>query len=114
MLTIGTDTVAALGFDLAAAIADYGAALARHDASEGTPAPAAHPLVERIVRMHGGAYRVVEPETGLAKADPGSLTSRLQSRDDRITALTATLVGKSLSSVAEIAAAAPPPPSATD
>lgn len=50
----------ALGFDLAAAVAEFAAARAAHAETEGEPAPVAHPLVERIV-VTGGAFEIVEP-----------------------------------------------------
>ena len=70
MLTVDRDTLDALDFDLDRGVANYQAALAEHAMTEGIPAPAAHPLVEQIVRGHGGAYRAVEHETASATADP--------------------------------------------
>src|SRR4051812_47215644 len=103
MLTLHQDTVAALGFDLDAAIADYLAAVTRHAASEGTPVPATHSLVERIVRGHGGAYRIVEAETGLEKGDPASIASRVQSLSDQVDLLKSVLLDKAVITTDELA-----------
>jgi hypothetical protein len=49
---------------LAEAVAAYQAACDAHAATEGVPAPSALPLVEAIVRDHGGAFAVAEVEAG--------------------------------------------------
>jgi hypothetical protein len=106
MLTIHQDTVAALGFDLGAAIDDYRAALTAHATTEGIPAPTAHPLVERVVKGHGGAYQIVEPETGVKTGDPESLASRVQALADQVNALKSILLGKSVITLADLTAKA--------
>lgn len=49
-----------LGIGLDAAIFDYRNALAAHAMTVDQPAPVAHPLVEQIVKAHGGAYEVID------------------------------------------------------
>lgn len=43
------------------AIAVFDKALKDHSKTEGVPAPTTHPIIERLVRHHGGAYEIVEP-----------------------------------------------------
>jgi hypothetical protein len=57
-LQVPLSGVEALGFDLSTAIADFRAALDRHSRTINEPAPTAHPLVEEIVRGHGGSFEV--------------------------------------------------------
>jgi hypothetical protein len=60
-LEIYADSYQALGFDLPAAIATYQAELAAFAATENQPAPAADPLVVRIVKEHDGQFLIVMP-----------------------------------------------------
>lgn len=46
---------------LAGAVAAFEQALSEHALTVGVPAPVAHPLVEQIVRGHGGAFSVQPP-----------------------------------------------------
>lgn len=62
MLYFSQDNFFALGRELVnARIASFTQALADHASTEGVPAPTDHPLIERIVRGHGGQYTVREP-----------------------------------------------------
>lgn len=58
MLQIERKTLDALGFDFAAAVAQYRDARVAHETTTEVPAPAAHPLVEAAVRA--GGYEVLE------------------------------------------------------
>lgn len=69
MLTMTQTQLDALGYDLAAAVRDYQAALADHALTVDVPAPVAPALVEQIVRHHGGQYRV-EPDPVPASPAP--------------------------------------------
>ena len=68
-----------LGGDLAAAVKEFAAAVEAHRFTVGVPAPTAHPLVEEIVRQHGGSFTIVddtppekpkEPEPPLPEPGP--------------------------------------------
>lgn len=74
---IAYENVAAFGGEeaLAAAVADFQQALADHAASVGIPAPVAHPIVEEIVRLHGGEFEVLPPPV-TGEPEPTSLQSR--------------------------------------
>lgn len=56
---ISSDELDALGFDLASAVGAYQTAREAHKLTEGVPAPTAHPVVEDIVRRHGGQFEVL-------------------------------------------------------
>jgi hypothetical protein len=64
-----------LGFSLQSAVTAFTQALLDHRLTVGVPAPIAHPLVERIVRSHGGQFNIgpqlSEPEP--APQPPGPL-----------------------------------------
>jgi hypothetical protein len=53
---------------LATAVSEYQAAREAHAATEGTPAPSAHPIVEAIARDHAGAFEVVAAEAPVPPA----------------------------------------------
>jgi hypothetical protein len=73
MLTLTRDQFAALGRELVNAhIAAFGEAVAGHSLTEGVPAPADHPLIERIVREHGGQYAVADPPPAALARDFGA------------------------------------------
>ena len=73
MLTLTGDQFAALGRELVnARIAAFRAAVAEHALTEGIPAPTDHPLIERIVREHGGEYSVVDPPASVPPRDFGA------------------------------------------
>jgi hypothetical protein len=55
---------------LTAAVAVYRQARQDHAATEGVPAPTAHPIVEDLVAFWGGEFDVVEPEPEAAPAVP--------------------------------------------
>lgn len=64
-LRLYTEEHTALGFDLAQAVQDYKDALKQHQFTYDVPAPTAHPLVETIVREHGGMFELAErPKLG--------------------------------------------------
>ena len=82
MLTLTTDQFAALGRELVNAhIAAFGVAVADHALTEGVPAPSDHPLIERIVREHGGQYIVAAP---LAAAPPRDFGAEIDALTDMI------------------------------
>ena len=82
MLTRTTDQFAALGRELVNAhIAAFGVAVADHALTEGIPAPSDHPLIERIVREHGGQYIVAAP---LAAAPPRDFGAEIDALTDMI------------------------------
>ena len=82
MLTIRRAQAEYLGFDLAAAVAEYQAALQAHALTVEVPAPVAHPLVEIIVQRFGGQFKIIPddpvPEPALPPADPVTTISRRQ------------------------------------
>lgn len=95
MLTLTRDSFAALGRELAdLAIAQFQQALDDHAGTVDVPAPTAHPLIERIVREHGGHYIVRDPTPTLPTRDVGA----------ELDALKAALVGKALLSEADVTA----------
>jgi hypothetical protein len=96
-ITLTKDDFLALGRQLIdAAIAAFQQALAAHASTVNVPAPTAHPMIETIVRQHGGQYVVADPPP----ADPPrDLAAELD-------ALKATLVGKAVISEADLTAAA--------
>ena len=73
MLTLTRDQFAALGRELVNAhIAAFGEAVADHSLTEGVPAPTDHPLIERIVKEHGGQYAVADPPPAASPRDFGA------------------------------------------
>lgn len=96
MLKINRDTITELGFDLDTAIAECKEAFARHALTEGVPAPTFNPLVEQIVKRHGGVYEVVEAETNLPPSDPKSLSSQIDLTNARIGKIAARLIAKGI------------------
>jgi hypothetical protein len=52
-----------LDFDLATAVTAYQAACEAHATTIDQPAPSAHPIVEEIVRRHGGAFAIIDDNT---------------------------------------------------
>lgn len=85
----------ALGFDLEQAVANFAAELAQHASTVDQPAPASHPLVEQIVRSHGGNFSISAAEDDPAQA---AMTRLLKAElwrrlsDDEAEALDAALV----------------------
>jgi hypothetical protein len=77
-LIVNQATADALGFSLPAAVLAHKAAVEAHRLTVGVPAPTAHPIVEAIVRQHGGLFSVVESE---APVEEGPLrVTRAQAR----------------------------------
>lgn len=77
MLKIEREYIDALGgkdaFD--AAIVAYRDALKIHAETEGEPAPVAATVdIERIVKQHGGKYKIIEPEKSEPEPDPSEMT----------------------------------------
>jgi len=99
-ITLSKDDFLALGRQLIdAAIAEFQQALAAHAATVNVPAPTAHPMIETIVRKHGGQYVVADRPP----ADPPrDLAAELD-------ALKAALVGKAVIMEADVTAAATAP-----
>src|SRR5687768_13284028 len=64
MLTVLQSVAGRLGFALADAVVAFTAELEAHKLTVGVPAPTAHPLVETIVRLHSGAFTIVDDEAG--------------------------------------------------
>ena len=96
-LTISQDDFLALGRQLAdAAIATFTQALADHALTVDVPAPTALPLIETIVRQHGGAYVVADPVT----SDQAGAVS------DQVAALQAALIAKGVLADTDVTAAA--------
>lgn len=58
---LSNEEAQALGFDLALTVARFAADLAAHRFTVDFPAPTSHPVVERIVRDHGGRFQVLPP-----------------------------------------------------
>ena len=95
MLTLTKDSLMALGRELAdLAIAEFQQARADHASTVGVPAPTAHPLIERIVREHGGRYVVRDATPDNPARDFGA----------ELDALKAALVGKAVLSEADVTA----------
>ena len=61
MMTVKRSAAAQIG-DIARAVLDYMAALDAHASSVGEAAPVADPLIEAIVRVHGGAFVLVDDD----------------------------------------------------
>lgn len=59
---IGLSIARALGFDLEAAVQSFRQQVEDHALTVDVPAPTAHPVVEQIVRFHGGEF-VIEDDT---------------------------------------------------
>ena len=99
-LTLTQDDFIALGRQLAdAAIASFQRALLDHAATVDLAAPTAHPLVETIVRQHGGRYTIAPTPLSTAPRDFGA----------EIDALKAALVAKAVITEADVTAAAAAP-----
>ena len=82
MLTIRRAQAEQLGFDLAAAVAEYQAALQAHALTVDIPAPVAHPLVEIIVQRFEGRFQIIPddpiPAPTVPPLEPVTTISRRQ------------------------------------
>jgi hypothetical protein len=74
MLQITREAADSLGFDLADAVASFAAEVEAHRDTVDVPAPTAHPVVELIVRQHGGEFTILEPPEPEPEPDPGPPT----------------------------------------
>jgi hypothetical protein len=60
----------ALGFDIAAAVSNFAAAVDAHRLTVDVPAPTAHRLVEFIVRQQGGQFTIEPPPPPPEESEP--------------------------------------------
>lgn len=96
-ITLSKDDFLALGRQLIdAAIGEFQRAIAAHASTVDVPAPTAHPMIETIVRQHGGQYVIADPASTEA---PRDLAAELD-------ALKTSLVDKAVITEADVTAAA--------
>lgn len=83
---ISNEEAQALGFDLATTVAAFAAELSEHRFTVHVPAPTAHPVVEHIVREHGGRFQILPepPAPEIVEPPEPEVPQRISARQIRL------------------------------